>query len=268
MWHTINGQQFKVIQPGSSIAVGVKLRERTSAVLVQSDEAHARHRLQTEEASHRLQLCNALLLIVSGKLKRVTTQASHRGSDRVAGGGATSGSEGGPQLQGSKDSWDYQTSQVFEEKIKESQAMAARQYSPFSTNWMPHDVLRRLHGDWKGFYNKWRTRYGSRWGHEGTRPGEPRYADTASSLLASFFCGILVDSTQTPEDAANISRVIMEECLEVTNDGEEDASDAVPYYTMVRLVQTLSGILFSGRHPYVAMHLLCAILSDRMHRVH
>ena len=60
----------------------------------------------------------------------------------------------------------------------------------------------------------------------------------------------------------------MEECLEVTNDGEDDAVDAVPYYTFVRLVQTLSGVLFAPKHPYIALHLLCVVLSDRSHRIH
>lgn len=219
--------EFRVLLPNNSKG----LREGTARRVTESDEAAQRHCMEKAEASARLQLFNdRLLLHIASKLR-----AFHYPALRC------------------EDEWEQRTRSAFEVAEGANVEIARRLYSAFSDHWMPHDILRPLHEDWRRYFAKWKKL-------------DP--SAVPSSLLSSFFAGILVDETLSEDDAIGISSGVINSCLEVANDEADDAVDAVPYHTFVHLVQTIALQLFAPKHPYVATHLLSVVLQERVHRIH
>ena len=223
VWHTTKQRDYLVVIP----EVG-RMRQRTAARLLVSDEDVARRALEDEEVALRIALMNHLV---------ATAQQAAREAVRPTVVDDTAWAQQA----------DREMRLVESEQVKE----ACREYTPYGTQWMPHDTLRQLYAEWRAYYERWKRPHVS-----------------ASSLLSSMFCSVLVDATQPEAHQIHLSREILHACLEVTNDCEIDATDALSYNGFTLLVKNLGTLLFAPKHPYVATHLIAVVLHDRIHRAH
>jgi hypothetical protein len=204
------------------------LRSRTALRLMYDDETQSRTLIEEDEVNHRQ-------AIASHHVHLVTKQwlAIH-----------------GPKFL-PRDAWERKTFRAFEVAESEQIREACSEYSPYNVDWMPHDMLRKLFNEWRRYYARWKRPY-----------------VMASALLSSFFCSMLIDDTLSPEHQIDLSREIVQGCLEITNDAEEDVGEVVSYTALCLLVKNLSAVLFAPKHPYVTTHLLAVILDERTHRAH
>jgi hypothetical protein len=204
------------------------LRNDTARRVLAMDEHAARCRVDADEVTQRIALMTQHVVFAARALQAVT--APKRRPDRE---------------------WEARTLDAFEVAESEQVRAACKEYTPTGTAWMPHETLRQIYDEWKLFYAKWK------------RPHA-----TASSLLSSLFCSVLVDDSIDEAAQVRLSKELVYACLEVTNDVEADAADACPYHTFVLLVKNIAELLFAPKHPYVATHLLAVVLLDRIHRAH
>ena len=202
------------------------LRSRSARRLVEDDESQRRRDVEADEASHRSALCGHHVTVMQRAL-----QAQHTRNYAPT------------------DQWERKTLRAFEIAENEQLTAACSEYTATGTLWMPHDVLRTIYGEWRHYYNRWK---------------KPHVM--ASSLLASFFCSMLIDDTLTTPQQIDLSREIVNATLEITNDAEDTAAEAVTYNAFVLLVKNLSTVLFAPKHPYVTTHLLAVVLDERIHR--
>ena len=223
MWQTSRRSEYFVVIP----EVG-DLRFRTSRRLVIDDESQSRHTVELDEVSHWLGLANH-----HGVLMKRALVANHLTTNQP------------------KDPWERRTLRAFEIAETEQIKSACMEYSPCGTDWMPHDILRRLFGDWRQYYTRWKR---------------PHVA--ASALLSSFFCSMLIDDALRRSHQVELSREIVQACLEVTNDSEDSVAEACSYTAFTLLVKNISVVLFAPKHPYVTTHLLSVVLDERAHRAH
>ena len=223
VWHTTKHRDYLVVIPEAG-----RLRQRTAVRLLAADEEQARRGVAEEEVAARIALMNHAVAAAQQAVRDV-----HR-----------------PKFS-ADDAWaraaDAEMRMVESEQVRD----ACKEYTPYGVQWMPHDILRRLFGEWRAYYARWK-----------------RPHTTASSLLSSMFCSVLVDGTQPEEHQMHLAREILHACLEVTNDCEIDAADACSYNAFILLVKNLGALLFAPKHPYVATHLIAVVLEDRIHRAH
>jgi hypothetical protein len=204
------------------------LRNRTARRLVDDDESQSRSALCIDESSHR----KALYEHHGTVMKRVLTTLHSEGFHP-------------------RDGWERNTLRAFEIAESDQIKAACSEYTPCGTAWMPHDLIRKLYTEWRAYYTRWK------------RPHV-----MSSSLLASFFCAMLIDDTLTPDQQIDLSREIVQSALEVTNDAEDNGAEACTYTAFALLIKNLSVVLFAPKHPYVTTHLLAVVLDERVHRAH
>lgn len=137
----------------------------------------------------------------------------------------------------------------------------------------------QLFEEWKRFYRSWNSKSSS---NRRQRGAHTSICMSPSSLLASFLSTILIDDMQSDAFAETLSRHILMQCVEVTNDqavvlGEEKGDDGLlqqeedPPITLTGfcyLLKSIAGIVFPDVHIADAVRCLSVVLEERVHRTH
>jgi hypothetical protein len=155
-------------------------------------------------------------------------------------------------------SWNDATRRAFAQTVASQRSALTKQFSETHFEWYPHHESRQLYEEWKIFFCKWKQR------HSASRGA------VASSLLSSFFCTILLDERIPSDVAVEISRLIMEETVQVTVDDPmlRDPEEACTYPAFCHLAKNVATGLFPSMESVDAVQTFVILVAERVHRIH
>ena len=250
---------------------------------VEREEASARRVLLLAESAARLNTINQLLLcpvvatmrsyqfpnlmtnampLVSAMQHGLVTRTGEGIEDTrtFAAQGTSSTINNAPRDSGTTGgNWGEETRQGFARVMAAQRSALTKQFSETHLEWYPHHAARTLYEEWKAFFLKWKERRSASRGA------------VASSLLSSFFCTILLDEEFPNEDIAiEISRLIMEETMQVTVDDPalRDPEEACTYAAFCHLTKNIASGLFPSLDIVEGVQTFVNVVSERVHRIH